>query len=611
MRRELPLTPGNRQGVDLRLPSLAGPPTFPWRHSPAATSRQRPATEVLAAARAAAEQPGAFLLGGGEPLRRADLVELIAHLAPLRPFNLGLCTFGYGITAALVQRLRDAGLHRVHVPVHCARQDAHDWLVGQPGALRTALRAIRTCVAGGLPVTADIVLSRPAAPHLVETVEVLARLGVRAINLRRLAAGDTDAAGFVALSPRLGLLEPTLERAAAVALERRVKLRLRDLPLCTAPRLRSLYARRESEAWVMPDGTVQACTAAGIGCPGCPESPTCNGAPPDYVARFGWEEFADRRCAAERLHETVTEARTAARAVPTAPMVFSWRGPPRVRCETCADAGDTLPPATRTGEPTRAIRARLVRAARYRPLVLQLVGADLLAHPRAVALVHDAIRLFRHVEVAAEASPTVDWSDLDLRRLRELRRLDVALYGPDAAAHDAHCGIPGAFAAMLRGVERLRAETAIPIGGYAVVHDARSVAAFATAWDAGRLPGSPRFRLSPRGGAMDELIECARQLPAGPARTALLAVLPRCLLCAEPGLGAGRDTADVVAPAVAARRQTVACGRPIPYRPRGSDPVGEFEPCVGGAASCGLPDCTGFAVGWQHNARSQRCLVTR
>src|SRR6185295_18444393 len=96
------------------------------------------------------------------------------------------------------------------------------------------------------------------------------------------------------------------------------------------------------------------------------------------------------------------------------------------------------------------------------------------------------------------------------------------------AAHDAHCGIPGAFAATLRAVEHVRAHSRITIGAYAILHDARWVAAFAETWSRGALPGAPRFRLSARGASLDELSECARALPPGKARTALMDVLPRC-----------------------------------------------------------------------------------
>ena len=145
---------------------------------------------------------------------------------------------------------------------------------------------------------------------------------------------------------------------------------------------------------------------------------------------------------------------------------------------------------------TRVVRARLVDAARYRPAVLRLAGAELLAHPAAAALLYDAVRLFPRVACAGEASAVVRWTDVDLRRLKELQRVDVALYGPDAASHDAHCGIPGSFAATLRGVERLR-EHAIAVDAYAIVHDARSVPLFAGAWSRGSSVCMKTSRSSP------------------------------------------------------------------------------------------------------------------
>jgi MoaA/NifB/PqqE/SkfB family radical SAM enzyme len=570
-----------------------------WRCERDSLSDEVTLREIVHAANGAAERAGAFLVCGGEPLARRDLAELVAQLARMRPHGLGLYTAGHALTASAAERLRALGVHRLHVPYHCARQDAHDWLVGQPGALKMTHRAIRTALAANLAVTADVMLTRPTAAHLAETIEVLARTGVRTINVRRLTAADTRGTEFVSLSPRLDLLEEHLEAAAAVALARRVRLSLRDLPVCAAPRLRRLFAAADSERWLMPDGSVHARAEAANGCVECPGRPDCAGAPHDYVTRFGWEEFTDPVAAVVRVAEQVADQQ---REHPAPPMSFTWRGPHRVRCEACGDDGyeraSTQPPF----EPTRVIRARLVEAARHRPSLLRLVGANLLAHPQAAALIYDALRLFRGVVVAGEASRIVDWSDLDLRRMKDLRGLDVALYGPDAATHDAHCGIPGAFAATLRGVERLRGETRIRVGAYALVHDARSIAAFADAWQRGALPGAPRFRLSARGGSLDELVECARALPGGPARSALLAVLPHCL-CESAGLG---DEIAAAAVEPTAPQQTVHCGRSMPYRPCGSDPMGEFETCNSGTVLCALPGCPGNAMGWHREARTER-----
>lgn len=577
-----------RPRVDLRLSLTRAADALPWRVDTPGGAADRPAGEVIAAARAAAGRPGTFVLGGGDPLGRDDIWALLEGVAGIRPDQLGLSTSGQRVAAPLVARLRAAGVQRLHVPFHCARQDAHDWLVGQAGALKVAHRAIRACVDGDLPVVAEVVVTRPTAAHLAETIEVLARLGVRAVCVRRLTQADAPGPPFVTLSPRLALLEPYLERAAAVALERRVRLVLRDLPLCAAPRLRPLMAPADGELWLGADGQPTPRGAHGPGCPTCPGAPYCAGAPLDYTQRFGWEELAGAGDAAARVAESVAAQRAG---TPTAPMVFHWSSPARVACAACADATGADAP-----ESTRVVRARLVQAALHRPAVLRLVGAELLAHPQAAELIADALRLFAHVEVAGEASAVAEWTDFDLRRLRDLQRFDVALFGPDAETHDAHCGIAGSFAATLRAAQRLHTRANLRIGAYAILHDARLVPAYAAAWEEGRLPGEPRFRLSADGGSLDELLDAARALPAGRARAALLAVLPGCLaetagLSGEGGPAAARGAIE----------QRIDCGRTRPYAPCGTDPQGAFAPCPTAARACAIPGCPGAAVGW-HSA---------
>jgi MoaA/NifB/PqqE/SkfB family radical SAM enzyme len=579
--------------VDIRLGLTADGPVQPWRAA-ATRGADLPSGHVAATARAlTGSATGSFLLSGGEPLRRADLASLLAELHSIRAEDLGLVTAGEGMTRAVAERLLALGVCRVHIPFHCARQDAHDWLFGRPGALKSAHRAIRACVDADLPVNAEIMLTRPGMPHLAETVGVLSRLGVRAVTLRRLRRQDVSGDEFVPLSPRLGLARESLERAAAMALQRRVTLRLREFPVCVAPRLRPLFAPPASEIWADAEGEARPPQAA-LGCADCPGLPRCAGAPPDYIERFGWEELVKPETRTARVIETVAEQR---RPAAGDAMVFSWRGPHRVRCEECGDDG-----AGRAREPyesTRVIRARLVEAARYRPGLLRLVGADLLAHPRAAALIFDALRLFGRVEVAGEASAAVDWTDLELRRLKDLGRLDVALYGADAVSHDAHCGIPGAFAATLRAASRLQ-DAGIAVGAYAILHDARALPAFAAAWSDGRLPGAPRFRLSPRGTTLQELLRGAGALPAGAARAALLAVLPRCLRCGDELA----QPSEV--PPVRLEQHTVFGGRTFPYQPCGSDPIGAFETCQEEAGVCAQAGCPGRATGWRDTERSQR-----
>lgn len=580
--------------IDLRVSLVRGRARLPWRSASAAADEELSASDVLRAAEAAVDRPGAFLVGGGDPLGRADLLTLLQSLGELRPTHLGLSTAGAGITTAMIHRLRSAGVQRLVVPFHAARRDAYGWLVGQPDALKTALRTIRACVDADMPIAAEVVVTRPTTPLLAETVDVLTRLGVRSISLRRLTEVDVDASEFVLLSPRLSLLADELERAATIALQRRARLVIRDFPVCVAPRLRRLFAGSDREVWLTADGAVDARVEAGPGCPSCPGVPQCAGVPTDYASRFGWEEFADPAPIAQRVDESVAAQQNVE---PAGTMLLSWRGPRRVRCEACADEQAASGP-----ESTRVIRARLVDAARYRPAVLRLAGAELLRHPSAAPLLYDAVRLFPRVECAGEASAVAGWSDVDLRRLKDLQRIDVAFYGPDAASHDGHCGIPGSFAATLRAVDRLR-EYTIGIGAYAIVHDASAVRLFAEAWSRGELPGSPRFRLAAHGGSLDELVECAREMPTGAARAALLAVLPHCL-CEQMDVGSDgaiSESAEQNGPAFG-----VAFGRRVECTPCGSDPIGAFVTCGHDANTCTAIGCPGTALGWQRNARSER-----
>lgn len=590
-------TVGPRQGsprreTDLRLTLVPGPARLPGRSAP--SDEELASDVVLRMANAVSDTPGAFLIDGGEPLRRADLLTLLHDLTRLRPSRLGMCTPGQGLTTTVLERLRSAGVQRLSIPFHSARKDAHDWLVGQPGALKVALRAIRACLDAGMPVTAEIVVTRPTMAHLAETVDVLTRVGVRSLCLRRLTANHVGAAEFVPLSPRMTLLAPDLEQAATVALQRRAQLSIRDFPLCVAPRLRRLFAGLDQEICVTVGGFPAGRTETGPRCQTCPGPPSCNGAPADYLARFGGEEIVDQAPKLARVQETVAQQLALQR---SGTMVLSWRGPRRLACEACGDQDGVEP------ESTRVVRARLVDAARHRPAVLRLVGAELFAHPNAAELLFDAVRLFPRVECAGEGSPIAAWRDVDLSRLKPLHRIDLPLYGADATTHDGHCGVPGSFAATLQAVARLREQASIAAGTFAVLHDAAAVRPFAEAWSRGDLPGSPRFRLSARGSSLEALVECARDLPAGAARTALLAVLPRCL-CESAGLA---DASPVESSQPDGPWRGVAFGQPVDWTPCGSDPVGEFSSCD--KETCVSDGCPGTARGWDRETRSGRWML--
>ena len=574
---------------------------------PAAPPPDPPLAEVVAAWRQrAAGGCRSLTIGGGEPTLRADLPALIAALSDAP--ELGLHTDGQALTnPRVLTALAAAGLKRLRLELHAGRQDAHDWLTDTPGGLKRASRAAQAALAAGLTVEAEVALTRPGTPLLAETVRVIAGLGVRRVRIRRLVLRGPAAAAFAAVSPRFGLAEPYLEAAAEVAREEGLQLSFHGFPACALGRARGALAPTEGVLAPPSLAGLFDPPAWGGACPSCPGAPACAGAPEDYVTRFGDSELRSEgtwdaapvpprpedpiappppragRDAATRLR--VMRRQSAREQLAGDPMAgvsplsippsltLPFRGEVQVDCPACASGGRS--PAT-----GRTLRLALVRAAQEGAPLLLATGAGSLNHPELVELARDTRRLRMRVRLAGEGAALAALSPVQLRHLRKAaERVDVAVYGPDAARHDAHTGRPGAFERTLAGVAAL-AGARIPVGVYAVLHDHRDVADYDAAWAAGALPGAPRFRLSHEGGELGALAEAAA-VASAPTREALAAVLPACLLPRAPSLAPSPAAAD---------DWSAPTGGP----PRGSDPLGAFTPCV----SCEAAHCPGVAIGW-------------
>ncbi len=579
--------------------------------------------DIEAAAEAAPS--GSQVIWGGEPTLRGDLPSLVRTLAA-RGSAPTLRSDGLLLTSPrVVDALVRAGLGAVRLPFHSARLDAHDWLVGQPGAGKRVLRAARTCRAAGLGVEFEITLTRPTRPHLVETVELLARLRPSGLVVRRVTARGRAAADFVALSPRLGLAQPQLEAAIAAAARHGMAPRLEGFPRCAAPAASAFRRPEGGVYWALPSalealrGSLQSPAAVGA-CARCPGAPECVGAPADYVERFGMTEVLSESNSRVRVGELpptpltggddrppfrrgrfpttrlVDVRRLVARpSLAGDPLASQPRREPEpwervvflARSRVPGELlGDGVPDAPET---TRAVRVRLVTVAQHGARRLRIASAGSMAHPAAAELLREATRLQLDViEVAGEGSALDEMTDSQLRRLRGITRLDVALYAADPDDHDAVLARPGAWDATMRALDRLsRITPAIKTGCYGIVASAAQLAAFVESWDMGDLPGDPAFRLHPRGDdGLRELARGAAALPPGPARDAIAAVVPPCLL----------QRTDV-APAESARSAWGALPE-WARRPSGSDRLGCYSPCSLAPDCVAAAGCPGLAEGW-------------
>ena len=274
---------------------------------------------------------GGTVLLQGDPLRHPKLPRLLQSLAGR---EIWLETDGLPLTSPVVrQALVRFGVTGVRLWVHAAAADAHDWLVGQPGALRRTLRAQRALMDDGLTVHWSAVLTRPTVPLLTPWVDLGKRMGARALWLRRLQASGPAEARFASLSPRLGLLTP-LEAALDHARTLRIPALVADVPRCVVPGA--------------PLAPAERCTDP---CETCPGAPDCGGWPVDYGTRFGLSERPRQRVPAHGVREVVVDP----------------------------------------GAPSREVRILVAKAGGELPDVLRLV--DVFAHPEGEGLVRDALRM--------------------------------------------------------------------------------------------------------------------------------------------------------------------------------------------------------------------------
>lgn len=320
---------------------------------------------------------------GGEPTLRADLPQLLEGLGARLE---GLWTDGWALgRPETVARLQQAGLKAVRIPFHSARAGAHDWLAGTRGAHKRTWQALRTCLAAGLQVDVEVVVTRPTLTHLEETLRLLARLQPHGIGLRPLEA---DAPDYPAVAARWPQVRLPMELAVARARDTGVQVWLEGFPQCGAGDLVDLR--------------VQGRPQTGRPCGTCPGTPACSGIPPHYLAAFGWQDLPQP-----------------------------------------AQRPDRVIVAIRPDEETRTVRHRLVQAAATEAPVLHLLGVDHLAGPELLA---EALALsFDRVEATGLLHVLAEWRPRDKLRLRHLGRLDGRWLGSDAAEHDAAVGTPGAW----------------------------------------------------------------------------------------------------------------------------------------------------------------------
>ena len=126
---------------------------------------------------AALEVP-VFVLTGGDPIKRPDLFELIAHArkvgvrVSLTPSATPL------LTRDVVFRLKEAGLARMAVSMDGASAETHDAFRGLSGSFARTLDAVRWADEAGLPVQINTTFSRRNIGEIEQIVALMEQLKI-------------------------------------------------------------------------------------------------------------------------------------------------------------------------------------------------------------------------------------------------------------------------------------------------------------------------------------------------------------------------------------------------------------------------------------------------
>jgi AdoMet-dependent heme synthase len=128
-------------------------------------------------AEAAAMGTPVFILSGGDPLKRPDLMDLVREgkRLGLRMGSIPAAT--PALTGTVVRELKQAGLDQMALSIDYPRAELHDGFRGVPGAFNTALAAAEWAHQCNLPVQINTTLCAGSAPFLSEMAELVERLG--------------------------------------------------------------------------------------------------------------------------------------------------------------------------------------------------------------------------------------------------------------------------------------------------------------------------------------------------------------------------------------------------------------------------------------------------
>lgn len=201
-------------------------------------------------------------LSGGEPLRRRDLVELVASARDLGLYT-NLITSALGLSSQRAEQLKAAGLDHVQISLQADEPALSDRIAGTPSYERK-IAGFRLVKELGWPLTLNVVLHRHNIDRIGRILDLAEELGADQIELANTQYHGWAMHNRAALLPSMAQLEGAEEvvRAARKRLKGKMEI------IYVIPDYYSKYPKPCMGGWgkqqltVTPNGNALPCPAA-------------------------------------------------------------------------------------------------------------------------------------------------------------------------------------------------------------------------------------------------------------------------------------------------------------------------------------------------------------
>jgi radical SAM protein len=122
--------------------------------------------------------PPALVLTGGDPLKRADIYDLIRHAAR-RGLDVSITPSATPlVTRRAIRRLGRAGISRMAVSIDGPDAASHDRVRGVAGSFERSLEILADAADAGIPTQVNTTLTPDNVGRIDEMAEVFGRLGI-------------------------------------------------------------------------------------------------------------------------------------------------------------------------------------------------------------------------------------------------------------------------------------------------------------------------------------------------------------------------------------------------------------------------------------------------